>query len=178
MSQDSELDLVKENREKAIVEKLNLIPFGPCSITPEAWKSLKLSVKAHSSHPEPKEVPFCLLGRLDGSKFTITQAVQIATQETSSCHCAYSIETIKKIEREASRNGLMFIGFLHTHSGEKVDPSFQDRTTWLSLMFEFNRPIMYFILSPSLRLSAYSVPVETFLQLREAIRFIPSEVRE
>ena len=178
MSQDFDLDLVRDDEEKAIAEKLGLIPFGPCSITPEAWRSLKLSVKAHSSHPEPKEVPFTLLGKMEKSRFIITEAVQIATQETSPSHCTYSIETIKKVEREASKNDLTFVGFLHTHPGENVEPSFQDRTAWLSLMLEFNRPIIYFVLSSSLKVGAYSIPVETFLQLKEAIKFIPFEVRE
>jgi hypothetical protein len=183
MSQDSEevaemLDLVDLEDQSKIAEKLDLIPFGPCSITLEAWRSLKLSVKAYSSHPEPREVPFCLLGKVNSNRLMITQVVQLDNQVTFPGRCAYSIETARKIEKEASHNRLMLVGFLRTHAGDTVQPLFQDRTAWLSLMFEFNRPMLYFILSSSLKLGAYSVPIETFLQLKEAIRFIPSEVIE
>jgi hypothetical protein len=181
MSQESEettetLDLVSFDRKSQIVKKLNLVPFGPCCMTPEAWRSLRLSVKALSSHPEPKETEFCLLGKLDHSRFIVTQAVQTFTQGTG--HCTYSKETIKKIEEEGTRERLSLVGFLRAHCDERPELSLQERIAWLSLVFEFNRPITYFVMTPGLKLAAYSISLETFLLLKDAIRFIPCEVKE
>lgn len=183
MSQSSEeirrLDLVEIEQEKKLVNAFNTIPFGPCDIDAEAWKRLKLAIKAYSTRPNAKEASFILLGELRKHRFVIKEIVQLVGGADRG-YCTYSIKDVKKIEREAARDNLTLVGLLHTHCEiSQPTPSQQDRISWLSLMFEFNRPIYYFIISAtSLQLAAYSIPPQAFYQLKEAIKFIPFEVRE
>jgi hypothetical protein len=179
MSQDSPktpttLDLSSLSERSRIVEKLDLVPFGPCLITPEAWRNLRLSVRVHSNQPEPRETEYGLLGRLHGTTFVVTQMVEILPQGTG--RCSYSKEIIKKIEEEGNREMLSLVGFLRTHCDERAELSLQERITWLSLAFEFNRPLTYFVMTPALKLAAYSISFDAFLVLKDAIRFIPCEV--
>jgi proteasome lid subunit RPN8/RPN11 len=183
MSQNSKQmendDLAQVKQEKKFLNVFNTIPFGPCDIDWQAWKRLKLAVKAYSTQQKAKEVCFVLLGKFQNNRFLIKEIVQLIG-ETSKRYCTYSLEDVRKIEREASKEKLTFIGMLHTHCGDSQPvPSQADRITWLSAMFEFNRPLVYYIISAnSLRVGAYSIPAETFYQLKDAIKFIPFEVKE
>jgi proteasome lid subunit RPN8/RPN11 len=172
-------DLVEEEKEKKILDSLSLIPFGPCSIDPQAWKRLKLAIRAFSTRQNPKEVNFALLGKINGERFLIKEIIQLPG-ETSGGYCTFSTEDLKKLEKEASKEELMLIGMLHTHCGDSSPfPSQSDNIAWLSQMFEFNRPLVYYIVSAdSLRCGAYSIPPQIFYQLKEAIKFIPFEVKE
>lgn len=180
MSQASEerIDLVEEE-ERKILDSLGFIRFGPCSIDPQAWKRLKLAVKAFSAQRNPKEVNFALLGKIRGEKILIKEIVQLPG-DSSRGYCTFSTEDIKKLEKEASKQKLMLIGLLHTHCGDSPPyPSQTDNVAWLSQMFEFNRPLVYYIIqAESLHCGAYWIPPETFYQLKEAIKFIPFEVKE
>jgi hypothetical protein len=181
MSQESEktsvtVDLLALNERGRMIETLDLVPFGPCLITPEAWRSLRLCVRIHSTRPEPRETEYGLLGRLHDTRFVVTQAVEIITQGTG--HCVCSEETIKKIEEEGNRERLSLVGFLRAHCDERHELSLQERIAWLSLMFEFNRPLTCFVITPGLKLAAYSISLETFLLLKDAIRFVPIELKE
>lgn len=182
MSPNSELEglnLVEIEAEKKVINALNTIPFGPCDIDIQAWKRLKLAVKAYSTQQNAKEVSFALLGEFRKKRFLIKEVVQLVGP-SSKDYCIYSLEDVKKIEKEASKEKLTLIGMLHTHCGDsKPIPSQADRITWLSMMLEFNRPIIYYIISANtLQTGAYSIPPETFYQLKDAIKFIPFEVRE
>lgn len=174
MSQSSEemrrLDLVEIEQEKKIVNALNTIPFGPCDIDVQAWKRLKLAVGAYSTGRNAKKTCLVLLGELRKKGFLIKDVVQLMDEFSA---------RVKKIEREARKEKLILVGICHTQLGDSLNPSHAERIAWLSLMLEFNRPLLYFMISAdSLRLAAYSIPPKAFYKLKEAIKFIPFEVRE
>jgi len=179
--QTEEIDLVELEEQQVFAkcaERLEHLRFGPCDITPQAWKSIRLTVKAHSSQPAGKEVPLALLGRLVGTRFLIENTVQIMTQEADPSHCIYDIEDIRKIEKEAEKNKQMLLGTAHSHTESKpMQPSHRDRITWLFLMFEFDRPLFYYIISAdALQVGAYSISIDSFLLLKEAVKFLSVEV--
>ena len=78
---------------------------------------------------------------------------------------------------EAKKRKLMIVGALHTHPESEVKPSHWDRISWLTLMFEFDRPLGYFIINPnSLKLAGYTIPSQVFIQLKEAIKLVNDQV--
>ena len=118
------------------------------------------------------------MGRLVGRRFLIEDVIQIMTRDAGSTHCVYDVRDVNKIEKEAERNKQTLVGTAHSHpEGSSIQPSQQDRTAWLSLMFEFDRPLFYYIVSSDAhQISAYSISRDTFLLLKEAIRWIPFDV--
>ena len=176
---DDILDLVALDEKNKVIKILDLLPFGPCDIARDAWRRLRLAVKANTAQPAPKEVPFALLGKLHRDRFVIEEILQVATTRSDSRQCIYDLQDIVKIEKEAAKEGLMLVGVAHTHVDDSpAKPSQADRLAWLSIMFEFNRPLYYYVISASLEAGAYSIPVEVFLHLKESIRFLPVEMRE
>jgi hypothetical protein len=182
MSQESEetveaIDLVALEEKSDIVKRLAVLPFGPCDITREAWRRLKLAVKANSAEPTPIEVPFALLGKLSGYRFVIEEVIQVTAIRTDAAK--YDLQDVIKMGREAAKEGLALVGVLCTRVARSpVKPSQADKIAWLSIMFEFDRPLYYYIMSASLEVAAYSVPVQLFIPLKEAIRFLPVGVTE
>lgn len=175
-SESENVDLVDLAQETELLYALNTIRFGPCNITIQAWKSLKLAVKALSAQRNARKVIFALLGQLQGKKFVIKDIVQLVNESLKQ---DISWKDVKRIEREANKEKLLLIGILHAHSGETPIASSNKKVMWLSSMFEFNRPLLYFVLAAdSLRLAAFSISPQTFYQLKEAIKFIPFEVKE
>jgi hypothetical protein len=173
-NETQKLDLIELGRQeqlKTAVSKIDYLSFGPCLIMPETWKWLKLAVQAYGKNPMPKEISVALIGHLETNRFIIESFVQLSG-ESGREYSLFTAEDLKKIEAEASKKGFGLIGILHTHP-ETITPSIQDRLAWLTLMFEFDRPLLYFILQlEPLRLAAYSVPSETLLLLKESIKFI------
>jgi len=183
MSQESEeaeiLDLVEFEQKSRTVEKLDHLPFGPCKIARGAWKRLRLIVKVNCAEPTPKEVPLALLGRLYGNQFVVEDVVQIVTNRSDSSQCVYDAEDVKKVEKEAAKEGLMLVGVGHTHTDRtQLRPSHADKIHWLSLVFDFDRPLYYYIISGSLEVGGYSIPPNLFLLLKEAFRFLPVDVKD
>ena len=120
-----------------------------------------------------------LLGKLQAERFVIEEIIQLATTRSDTTQCIYDLQDITKIEKEAAKEKLMLVGLAHTHVDDSpAKPSQADRVAWLSTMFELNRPLYYYVVSASLEIGAYSIPVELFLHLKEAIRFLPAEVKE
>ena len=176
------IDLVELEKQQLIVENIKTLEnlrFGPCDINPSAWRSIKLSVRAHSSQPEGKEIPLALLGKLVGKRFLIEDVVQILARDAGPIHCIYDIQDIKKIAKEAEKNKQTLLGTAHSHTeGSPTQPSHLDRIAWLSLMFEFDRPLFYYIIIPdTLHVSAYSISsTDAFLLLKESIKPIECEM--
>jgi proteasome lid subunit RPN8/RPN11 len=183
MSQDLEetktFDMVKmEQKEQEILATINTVPFGPCSIDVQAWKRLKLLIKAHSTGENAREVCLALLGKYEGKRLVIKDFVQLLGKSSKS-YCIYSLNDVKKIEKHASKENLILVGLCHTHCQDSVAPSVTDRTEWISSMLEFNRPLLYYIIAPNtLRVAAYTIPPQIFYQLKEAIKFVRFEAKE
>ncbi len=179
-SDAKKIDLVELNQQdqlNAAVSRLECCDFGPCQIMPETWKWLKLAALAHGKNPVAKEVTFALLGQLRTDRFIIKGFVQLSG-ESGRGYSLFTTDDLKKIEAEAVKKGFDLIGILHTHP-DSVKPSVQDRLAWLTLMFEFDRPMIYYILQPeSLKLSAYSIPLSTFSLLKESIQPIECELQD
>jgi proteasome lid subunit RPN8/RPN11 len=124
-----------------------------------------------------KEVTLALLGHLRSSRFVINGFVQLGG-ESGRKYSLFATEDLKKIEAEATGKGYTLVGLLHTHP-DSANPSTQDRLAWLTLMFEFNRPLIYFILQlEPLRLAAYSIPLNLFMLLKESIRPIQYQIED
>jgi proteasome lid subunit RPN8/RPN11 len=147
----------------------DLIEFGPHIIRKATWKRMLLTIRAYSTEPTPKETKLILLARIIKNRMVIEDFVQTVGNSASD-HCRYDIHDIKKIEGEARKDRLIVVGTLHTHPQSKPEPSYKDRESWLALMFEFDRPLSYYIIDPqSLKLACYAIPTQTFIQLKQAI---------
>lgn len=166
---------MQQNSEKSEISemlKVNAIPFGPCAIDFNAWKRLKLIVKASDDRIG---LCFALLGKIRANSFLVVDVIELA--KLSTCNCPYTAEQIRNIEKEAAKQNMMLVGILHAHnSGSVPTPSEQELVLWLALMFKFERPLLFFVLSSeSLKVGAYTVPPEVFAQLKDAIKLINFE---
>lgn len=166
---------MQQNSEKSEMNeilKVNTIPFGPCAIDVNAWKRLKLIVKASDDRIG---LCFALLGRIRANYVLVVDVIELA--KLSTCNCPYTAEQIRNIEKEAAKQNMMFVGILHVHtSGSLPTPSEQELVLWLALMFKFERPLLFFIVSmESLKVAAYTVPPDVFAQLKDAIKLINFE---
>jgi len=151
------------------------IPFGPCLMAASAWNRLKLIMKAAE---ERIGLCFALLGKIRGSNIIVTETIEIS--KLSGCSCPYTSEQIRSIEKEAAKQNMMFVGLLHAHySGSVPTPSDQELVLWLALMFKFDRPLLFFVISiESLKIAAYTIPPDVFAQLKDAIKLMKFEVEK
>jgi len=156
------------------IEALTNPHFGPCSISPEALDALRLALKSHSTGAEPKKVIFALLGKVVGKRWHITHVVQLIGAQTPTA-ATHSFSELRKVEAEAASQGLSFIGLLHSHpqidSCPTPQPSPGDKLSYLVMLGEFKRPIIFFIINPrTFELCWLSISLEDFLHLQDCIK--------
>jgi len=148
----------------------NTIPFGPCAIDAKAWERLKLIVKTSDVSTG---LCFALLGKIKGNSIVITDLIELSAL---CCNFRYTADQIRKIEKEAAKQGLMFVGMLYTHKDSIPTPLEHELAYWISLMFKLDRPLLYFVISTeSSKIAAYTIPPEIFVQLKDAIKLVTFE---
>ncbi len=153
------------------IPSFDTIPFGPCAMDANAWKRLKLIVKASSVRTG---LCFALLGKIRGNSIVVVDVIELS--KLSSCSCPYTAEQIRNIEKEAAKQGMMFVGILHAHDDLVPKPLQEELVLWLTMMFEFDRSLLFFIISmKSLKIAAYTIPPDIFAQLKDAIKLIKFE---
>ncbi|MGB9760382.1 MAG: hypothetical protein ACPLZG_11190, partial [Thermoproteota archaeon] len=68
------------------------------------------------------------------------------------------------------------VGILHAHDDLVPKPLQEELVLWLTMMFEFDRSLLFFIISmKSLKIAAYTIPPDIFAQLKDAIKLIKFE---
>lgn len=157
------------------IQTLSNVRFGPCSIASDALAALRLALKSHSTGAQPKEVIFALLGKVRGDRWHISQTIQLIGANTPTTSI-YSAADLRKIETEAASEGLSFIGILHSHPQVSGNTTLQvsagDKLCYLVMLEEFRRPIFFFVVNPqTFELGWISLPLESFLQLQESVKF-------
>lgn len=167
--------VTEEDLLRSSIQSLADLPFGPCSISPDALRGLTLGLKSHSTGNHPKEVVNALLGELRRKRWHITDAVQLMGNNTAIVS-TFSISELRKIEAEAGSQGLSFIGILHSHPQLELQtalkPSASDKLCYLVLLEEFKRPVFFFIINPqTFELGWISISFDSFLSFQESLKF-------
>ena len=179
-SQEEEIDLVEFENQQAtreFVENIGLLRLGPFYVGNEIWNRLLLNIRSQALEPASKHVVILLLGRIKGPRIVIDDFIQLLGSGKN--YCDYDIHDIKKVEKEAYKNSLILTGILHACSRTAGTPSSWDQAMWLSVMFELNRPVTYFIMNPeTLNLRFYSISASTYAILKEAVKPIEARMKE
>lgn len=159
--------------ERQIKRAIESRRFGPCLSDSKTLDRLVFALKAHSSEPGAKEVPFALLGEIGSEGARITEFVQLIGQNQQN-QCTYSTEDLRKIDRTCSERNLSLLGILHVHISSNLNPSHADKVAWLTSMLDLARPLHFLIASVSdggLRIGAYVNPADAFALLNNSAGF-------
>jgi hypothetical protein len=140
----------------------NTVSFGPCAMDTRVWKRLKIMVRTLDASTN---LCFAILGKVKDNITIISDLIEHNYQFTA--------DQIRKLEKEAAKQGLLFIGLLYVHRDSNPTPLEHELAYWISLMFKLNRPLLYFVISTeSSKVAAYTIPPETFFQLKDAIKLV------
>lgn len=87
------------------------------------------AIRAHAAEDYPYECCGALLGHEEGEQRVVAQVVRLANEHTEERERRFFVspEQVLRVERQASREGLLLVGFYHSHPDHPASPSEYDR---------------------------------------------------
>ena len=147
----------------------DLISIGPRTLIAKSLMR-KILKESRAYKKGGKEVLMALFAETHDGVFLVKH-YSIVQGVANAFTVNYESTDIKNLAAEFAKDGIMFMGLLHTHLNSSAEPSDADKRDWLFWIFEYKNPLMFFVLSlKDLNVSCYAVSYEEWLRAKEAIK--------